>query len=415
MDPRVIRHPARIALCLLLCLLGRVVMGHPFDGDGTGPPRGGSSNVQAYLYMEPYTCRVECLVWMPAALSMLGLPPGTEMVLPDVVKQQVLEKSRAEAGPWCVLRIDGVEVKPGRTGVEVLKGMPGNSDQIKPDEAVAVMDTMLGMSWEFPAPATVGQVELEWRGFRGEVQSIPVTVIYGPTMEAGIYLTPKAPSSVWKNEGRVPPAPPLAQVPMVDAVWVNLPLAAIAFGVVAVITLIWIWRSSRRGIARIAAPLGFAAVSGAIVWACVPAMMLSRLSSVKPPSEAESGKILDTLLRNTYRAFDQSDESAIYDVLARSVHGPLLEKLYLQTVRALTLEGMDGTRVRVTDMAVNVDRVLPLEDGFIVEGQWTAVGTVGHWGHMHQRINRYTAKLTLEPVGNAWKIVGLEVLEERRM
>jgi hypothetical protein len=34
---------------------------------------------------------------------------------------------------------------------------------------------------------------------------------------------------------------------------------------------------------------------------------------------------------------------------------------------------------------------------------------------MHQRTNRYTARLTLEPIGNAWKITGLEVLEERRM
>ncbi|RBP45991.1 hypothetical protein DES53_102376 [Roseimicrobium gellanilyticum] len=390
-------------------------MGHPFDGDGTGPPRAGSSNVQAYLYMEPYTCRVECLVWMPAVLGMLNLPPGTEMVLPDAVKQQVLEKARVEAAPWCALRIDGLEVKPERQGLEILKGMPGNSDQIKPDEAVAVMDTMLGMSWEFHAPANVGQVELEWRGFRGEVQVIPVTVIYGPTMEAGIFLTPKAPSSVWKNEGRIPPAPPLAQVPMVDAVWVNLPVALLISGVVVLIALVWIWRSPGKGMARVLKPSAFAAIVCVGAWTFAPHKWSARLSPGKTPTQEEAGKILDALLRNTYRAFDQSSESAIYDVLARSVHGPLLEKLYLQTVRALTLEGMDGTRVKVTDMAVNIDRVLPQQDGFIAEGQWTAVGTVGHWGHMHQRINRYTARLTLEPIGNAWKITGLEVLEERRM
>jgi hypothetical protein len=411
----VIRLPARLAFCLLLCLLGRAAMGHPFDGDGTGPPRGGSSNVQAYLYMEPYTCRVECLVWMPTALSMLGLPPGSEMMLPDSIKQEVLGKARAEAPAWCVLRIDGAEVRSTRQGMEVLKGMPGASDQITPGEAVAVMDTMLGLSWEFPAPAKVGSVELEWRGFRGEVQAVPVTVVYGPTMEAGIFLTPKEPSTVWKNEGRLPPAPPLAQVPMVDAVWVNLPVAAIVSGVSVLIALVWIWRSRRPGLLRITRPIAFAAMACGLAWTLLPSRWTARLSSGEAPTQEEAGKILDALLRNTYRAFDQSSESAIYDVLARSVHGPLLEKLYLQTVRALTLEGMDGTRVKVTDMAVNIDRVLPHEDGFIAEGQWTAVGTVGHWGHMHQRINRYTARLTLEPIGNAWKITGLEVLEERRM
>lgn len=413
-----IRLRARLAFCLLLCLFGfaRAVMGHPFDGDGTGPARAGSSNVQVYLYVEPYTCRVECLVWLPTALNLLGLPPGTEMVLPDTVKQQVLEKARDEAAPWCVLRIDGVEVKPERKGAEVLKGRPGNSDQIKPDEAVAVMDAMVGLSWEFHVPATLDKVELEWRGFRGEVQAVPVTVVYGPTMEAGMVLTPSAPSSDWKNGGRVPPAPPLSKVPTVDVAQINVPVSGILSGVVLVVALTWAWRSSKQGMGRVIGP-GVFAVAGCVIAVFVaPGVKWSaKLAPDKALTQEEAGKILEPLLRNTYRAFDQSSESAIYDVLARSVHGPLLEKLYLQTVRALTLEGMDGTRVKVTDMAVNVDRVLPHANGFIAEGQWTAVGTVGHWGHMHQRINRYTARLTLEPIGNAWKITGLEVLEERRM
>lgn len=411
-----IRLGVRLAFCLLLCLFGRAVMGHPFDGDGTGAARAGSSNVQVYLYLEPYTCRVECLVWMPTALNLLGLPPGTEMVLPDTVKQQVLEKARDEAASWCVLRIDGVEVKPERKGAEVLKGRPGNSDQIKPEEAVAVMDTMLGLSWEFHAPATLDKVELEWRGFHGEVQAVPVTVVYGPTMEAGMVLTPSAPSSVWKNGGRVPPAPPLSKVPTVDVARLDVPISALYSGGVLLVALVWAWRSSKRGLARVMVPGAFA-ILGCVVAVFVASgtTLSAKLSTPPTPTQEEAGKILEPLLRNTYRAFDQSSESAIYDVLARSVHGPLLEKLYLQTVRALTLEGMDGTRVKITDMAVNVDRVLPHEDGFIVEGQWTAVGTVGHWGHLHQRINRYTARLTLEPIGNAWKITSLEVLEERRM
>jgi hypothetical protein len=412
----VIRSGVRVAICLLLCLLGRAVIGHPFDGDGTGPARAGSSNVQVYLYVEPHTCRVECLVWMPTSLNLLDLPPGTEMVLPEAVKQQVLEQARDQAVSWCVLRIDGTEVKPERKGAEVLKGRPGNSDQIKPDEAVAVMDTMLGLSWEFHAPANLDRVELEWRGFRGEVQAVPVTVVYGPTMEAGMVLTPSAPSSVWKNEGRVPPAPPLSKVPVADVSRIDVPVSALYSGGVLLVALVWAWRSSKRGLARVMVPGVFAVVGCVVaVFGASGTTVSARLSTPPTPTQEQASKILEPLLRNTYRAFDQSSESAIYDVLARSVHGPLLEKLYLQTVRALTLEGMDGTRVKVTDMAVNVDRVLPHEDGFIAEGQWTAVGTVGHWGHLHQRINRYTARLTLEPIGNAWKITGLEVLEERRM
>ena len=46
---------------------------------------------------------------------------------------------------------------------------------------------------------------------------------------------------------------------------------------------------------------------------------------------------------------------------------------------------------------------LPSGDGFVAQGEWTAFGRVGHWGHMHNRINKYKANMTVEPVEGAWK------------
>lgn len=46
---------------------------------------------------------------------------------------------------------------------------------------------------------------------------------------------------------------------------------------------------------------------------------------------------------------------------------------------------------------------------------WTALGTVGHWGHMHMRKNQYEAILTVEPVDGVWKITGMEMIEEKRI
>jgi hypothetical protein len=40
---------------------------------------------------------------------------------------------------------------------------------------------------------------------------------------------------------------------------------------------------------------------------------------------------------------------------------------------------------------------------------------VGHWGHIHTRQNRYEAVVTIEPVEGAWRITGLELLEEERI
>ena len=52
---------------------------------------------------------------------------------------------------------------------------------------------------------------------------------------------------------------------------------------------------------------------------------------------------------------------------------------------------------------------------FVVLTQWGIVGTVGHWGHVHQRRNRYQANLALSAAGGAWKITGFEVLDQERV
>ncbi|HAL72949.1 MAG TPA: hypothetical protein DCP71_14370 [Verrucomicrobiales bacterium] len=132
---------------------------------------------------------------------------------------------------------------------------------------------------------------------------------------------------------------------------------------------------------------------------------------------AAAEAILSPLLRNVYRAFDYRSESDIYDTLARSVDGELLRQLYLETLQALTLEGREGTRVTITEFSAEVMAVKenPAGAGFVTDCQWTALGTVGHWGHAHTRVNRYTAQVTVAPVKSEWKIVKLEVREARRI
>ena len=53
--------------------------------------------------------------------------------------------------------------------------------------------------------------------------------------------------------------------------------------------------------------------------------------------------------------------------------------------------------------------------GILFQAKWTAIGTVGHWGHIHTRENQYEANITVEPVEDAWKINDLELLEEKRI
>ena len=42
-------------------------------------------------------------------------------------------------------------------------------------------------------------------------------------------------------------------------------------------------------------------------------------------------------------------------------------------------------------------------------------GSVGHWGHIHQRQNQYDARFTVRSIDGAWKITERELYDERRL
>ena len=97
--------------------------------------------------------------------------------------------------------------------------------------------------------------------------------------------------------------------------------------------------------------------------------------------------------------------------------GNLLEKIYLEIQASLQLENQGGARVRVYN--VDLRKCDPTEQtataGFIADCNWITAGTVTHWGHTHERTNRYDAVLTVDPVGNAWKLSGLKLVNEERI
>jgi hypothetical protein len=122
------------------------------------------------------------------------------------------------------------------------------------------------------------------------------------------------------------------------------------------------------------------------------------------------------LLHNVYRAFDFRDESRIYDVLALSAHGDLLEQLFLETRRGLELQSQGGARAQVKQVELIDLSVVPAAGrAFTAAASWNVAGSVGHWGHNHERRNRYRAELEVAPVDGVWKLVDVTILEEERL
>ena len=143
-----------------------------------------------------------------------------------------------------------------------------------------------------------------------------------------------------------------------------------------------------------------------------PAAMVPKMT------DKDAVVVLDSLLRNIYRSFDFREEEDVYDRLATSASGDLLSEIYLQNRRSLVVTQAGGARARVKEVEildVGVDHLDDRPLGLIFRAKWTAMGTVGHWGHIHIRKNQYEANITVEPVEGAWKITDLELLEEKRI
>ena len=140
--------------------------------------------------------------------------------------------------------------------------------------------------------------------------------------------------------------------------------------------------------------------------------------TVPPPiSDEDAGPVTHSLLQNLYHAFDYRDESRIYDVLDRSVSGDLLTKIYLATRRSLTLASQGGARVKVKNVELLDCRTKPAadHDSFTAHCTWNVTGSVGHWGHVHERKNQYHADFVIRNVDGQWKITNMEVLSEERL
>ena len=138
------------------------------------------------------------------------------------------------------------------------------------------------------------------------------------------------------------------------------------------------------------------------------------------PDAIEAEEIFLPLHANVYRAFDYTAESDIYDALARSVDGDLLDELYEQVYRGLIQQEQGGAvsrvqEVRPLDVAVGAIGRIPVDGrlGFTVNARWQIDGRVTHWGHSHDRTNEYHARYAVVQTEDGWRIGGSQILSSQ--
>ena len=141
-------------------------------------------------------------------------------------------------------------------------------------------------------------------------------------------------------------------------------------------------------------------------------------AQVRLISKDDGKTIVQSLLKNVYRSFDFREEEDVYDKLAISVSGTLLNDVYLQSRKSMIIEQAGGAQAKVKQTEVqdvDVKESRKLKGALDVRTNWTAIGSVGHWGHIHTRQNVYDAILTLIVEDGSWKINDIELLDQKRV
>ena len=367
--------------------------------------------ISAFLYAEPFETRVEVIVrpkdiqqWHDLGIRGLEKLP---VELQPGLKEQITEFLLTQME----LTVDGEKVVPQLQRINFLKRTLKSSIVIDPPEELDAISATLGVIYSVPTESLPQEAALTWNLFSPKMQVVRAAC----TDEAGplpYKLMPDDNVLVWKNFLKNPTIPMIKAVPPpITSKLFRIPVGT----VLCLIILFPLMRTLHREKGKRTAFAGGAVLLGCAVF-IYPFFSFGISVPTRPGlSDEAATEVVSGLLKNVYTSFDFRDENTIYDALDQSLVGDLLSEVYLQTKKSLELASQGGASVKVKSVALEQADFEPMENGFRANCTWDVLGSVGHWGHIHQRINRYTAELDIQPVEGQWKITGLEILEEQRI
>ncbi|QDG77615.1 hypothetical protein [Labrenzia sp. PHM005] len=371
----------------------------------------------SFLYAEPYEVRHEALIRVRDAAELAGLKPAGP-ILEETEKKELTTKIASLIAEQSPMSIDGKGVVPDFDRAAFMRiGLRG-LEILAPSDPVNVDAAILGLIWSAPTDGLPKEATVQWTLYDENASQVPGYAIdaAGPFLYS---LTQDDPKMVWTNHFKKSPVPAVETVEARPWTDIELPglsivfwLSALGLGIGSFVINGRLKRSSAAFAAVAAVAIGFLVLKSAPISVPRPGLIPADL----PAEQAQN--LTQQLLSNVYRSFDFRGEAQVYDRLAKTIDGQLLEEVYLDQRQALRIAKAGGADARVK--SVNVSSAVPEHIGgtaadFKIRTKWTIVGTVGHWGHIHQRVNSYDADLLISPEEGAWKIIGFEVHEQERL
>ncbi len=378
------------------------------------------SALMSFLYVEPYEVRHEILTrvrdleaWMDLGLR------GDEYIEIDE-----LEPLKQRIGEFMLGRnpvlVDGEALKPILDRMNYVKVALTGIQLMEKPERLEIDTAIVGVIVTYLTGAMPQEVTVDWDLFTDQVQRVPAMAT-DPAGPLPTYLTPDDNVHTWTNFLKKYQPPTVRTVAVAGSLGeIRIPWVSLICVLLALSSIPWILRRKRQGqsIRLPTTALVALLLAGAVTYPFAR-MTVARPTAIAGELQPEQARdLLQVLLKNVYRAFDFRDEEDVYDKLAISVSGDLLAELYLQNRRAFSIQQAGGAQAKIQSVEIQgavAERLDARPLAYGIRGNWTAQGSVGHWGHVHTRRNRYDAVVTVEAIDGAWKIVDLEVLEEQRI
>jgi len=362
-----------------------------------------------FLYVEPFEVRKEIIV-RPADIQRnfdLGLD-GVDVISPELqesVKAGIVEY----LDEYFKVSIDGQPVEGTIDRVNFLQRTLRSSIVVDGQD-IDLLPASVGVIYVFPTDGLPQTVEMTWDIFNDRMPMVPASSVdqAGPLPT---FLEPDFNVLKWENFLQNPQLPTLTDIRQPPTAMQKLShWGQWIFGLIALLALLSLIRSLRSGDGVRFIPAAVVLIAAGLSAWSIQAWREVQLDPVRLQT------LVGNLLHNVYRSFDYRGEEAVYDVLARSVTGELLTDVYLETRNGLELANQGGAKVKVKTIEMLDSSLINTDDNAMtVEARWNVGGSVGHWGHIHQRTNAYHANITIRVVDGSWKLSGLEILQEERL
>ncbi|MFK7790201.1 MAG: hypothetical protein AB8C95_12010 [Phycisphaeraceae bacterium] len=373
---------------------------------------------------------VELIVTIPAKDAKLAVFDGLSPVEMDMMEPADLA---ALVGPVfakrCPVMIDGVVVPPTIFGAVVKMSNSRLPARRFPEPQVLKQGALKFLA-RYETKGSPRRVSFDWLIYSNEYDEANKPIhddaglqVVGLVNAAGkeyvLLLTPEEPGYVWHAEdaAQLPDFFSTSNPPQLKATRVPVPsLAILIAGLIC--GGVMLARSKPRAIGLVVFSLIAAGV-------CLPYgnHVIEHGAAYAVPEDDEALAIFESLHRNIYRAFDYTDEGAVYDALAQSVDGAMLETIYNDVYQSLIMREENGAVSKVVRVEIDEADLLPVEAddqaidalAYRVHCTWQVDGLVTHYGHSHARTNAFEAIYTVAPRGEGWRIVDAEILQQRRI